>query len=115
VGAVSTRAHHRDLAGPADLAPRGGPDFAERDRLLLARLAPHLAALVTARTRPPAALTRRQHELLRLVAAGHSSAEVVAALGVTESTVRKHLEHIYGRLGVRPRTAAVAAVFGPGI
>jgi DNA-binding NarL/FixJ family response regulator len=49
--------------------------------------------------------------VLRLVAAGHTNAQVARRLGVTEGTVRTHLENIYERLGVSSRTAAVIRTF----
>ena len=53
-------------------------------------------------------LTRREWEVLKLVASGHSNAEIAKILFTSVSTVRKHLEHIFDRTGVRSRTAAVA-------
>jgi DNA-binding CsgD family transcriptional regulator len=44
------------------------------------------------------------------VADGLSNAEIASVLVVERSTVRKHLEHIYEKLGVRSRTAALAKV-----
>jgi DNA-binding CsgD family transcriptional regulator len=91
-----------------------GPDFSERDRALLALLRPHLhqAYLDAERRRHPIPpLTPRQRELLRLVAAGHTNAQIARRLGVTEKTVGKHLENIYARLQVSSRTAAVARAF----
>jgi DNA-binding NarL/FixJ family response regulator len=41
------------------------------------------------------------------VAAGHTNTQIARRLGISESTVRTHLEHIYERLGVSSRTAAV--------
>jgi len=52
-------------------------------------------------------LTHRQWELLRLVAAGHTNAQIARRLDLSEGTVRRHLENIYGRLQVSSRTAAV--------
>ena len=91
-----------------------GPDFSERDRALLALLRPHLhqAYLDAERRRHPTPpLTPRQRELLRLVAAGHTNAQIARRLGVTEKTVGKHLENIYARLQVSSRTAAVTRAF----
>jgi DNA-binding CsgD family transcriptional regulator len=60
-------------------------------------------------------LTPRHWEVLHLVAAGHTNSQVARRLGVTEATVRKHLENIYARLHVSSRTAAVTrALPGPG-
>lgn len=56
-------------------------------------------------------LTRRELQVLELVAQGKSNAEIAAILWVTRSTVRKHLEHVYEKLEVNSRTAAVARLF----
>jgi DNA-binding CsgD family transcriptional regulator len=91
-----------------------GPDFSERDRALLALLRPHLhqAYLDAERRRHPVPqLTPRQWELLRLVAAGHTNAQIARRLGVSEGTVRIHLQNIYARLQVPSRTAAVTRAF----
>jgi DNA-binding CsgD family transcriptional regulator len=91
-----------------------GPDFSERDRALLVLLRPHLyqAYLDAERRRHPIPqLTPRQKELLRLVAAGHTNAQIARRLGISEGTVGTHLENIYGRLHVSSRTAAVTRAF----
>ena len=91
-----------------------GPDFSERDRALLTLLRPHLhhAYLDAERRRHPVPqLTPRQTDLLRLLAAGHTNAQIARRLGLSEGTVRTHLENIYGRLQVNSRTAAVARAF----
>jgi DNA-binding CsgD family transcriptional regulator len=91
-----------------------GPDFSERDRALLVLLRPHLhqAYLDADRRRHPAPkLTPRQNELLRLLAAGHTNSQIARRLGISEGTVRTHLENIYGKLGVSSRTAAVTRAF----
>jgi DNA-binding NarL/FixJ family response regulator len=91
-----------------------GPDFSERDRALLALLRPHLyqAYLDAERRRSSTPqLTPRHWELLDLVAAGHTNAQIARRLGVSEGTVRKHLENIYNRLQVSSRTAAVTRAF----
>lgn len=56
-------------------------------------------------------LTRRQAEVLRLVALGSATEQVGAALGISAATVRKHLEHVHARLGVSSRAAAVATAW----
>ena len=60
---------------------------------------------------PTPELTPRHWELLRLVAAGHTNSQIARRLGLSEATVRKHLENIYGRLQVSSRTAAVTRAF----
>lgn len=92
-----------------------GPDFRQRDRDVLTLLRPHLyQAYVDQRQRRSGAarLTARQSQLLHLVAAGYSNGQIARRLGITEATVRKHLEHIFDRLHVTSRTAAVTAAFG---
>jgi DNA-binding NarL/FixJ family response regulator len=87
-----------------------GPDFTERDRALLTLLRPHLEqAYLTAERRrhPVARLTPRQNDLLRLLAAGHTNTQIARRLGISEGTVRTHLQNIYERLHVSSRTAAV--------
>jgi DNA-binding CsgD family transcriptional regulator len=91
-----------------------GLDFSERDRALLTLLRPHLyqAYLDAERRRHPVPrLTPRQKELLRLVAAGHTNTQIARCLGISEGTVRTHLENIYGRLQVSSRTAAIIRAF----
>jgi DNA-binding NarL/FixJ family response regulator len=51
-------------------------------------------------------LTRRELEILRLVAEGHSNADVAKMLWVTEQTVKFHLSNIYRKLAVGNRTEA---------
>ena len=55
-------------------------------------------------------LTEREWEVLRLVAAGRTDKEIAGNLFVSRLTVRKHLEHIFAKLRVHSRTAAVARV-----
>jgi DNA-binding NarL/FixJ family response regulator len=91
-------------------------DFCERDRLLLALLRPHLDGVyqdVQRRRAGAPKLTARQWEVLRLVAAGHSNADIGRQLCLSEGTVRKHLENIFERLQVSTRTAAVARAYPP--
>ena len=74
-------------------------------------------SIYLAGARPPAAppapelddspgLTRRELEILQLVAEGHSNAELARMLWVTEQTVKFHLSNIYRKLNVSNRTEA---------
>jgi DNA-binding CsgD family transcriptional regulator len=63
------------------------------------------------RRRPAPRLTARQQETLNLVAAGHTNAQIARRLGISEGTVRTHLENIYRLLQVSSRTAAVTRAF----
>jgi DNA-binding CsgD family transcriptional regulator len=91
-----------------------GQDFSERDRALLVLLRPHLhQAYLDAerRRRGSPQLTPRHWDVLRLLAAGHTNAQIARRLGLSERTVRTHLENIYARLQVSSRTAAVTRAF----
>jgi len=91
----------------------GGRDFTDRDVLLMSLLRPHLIALHTRqrhRHRGVPELTPRQRQILCLVAEGCTNAQVARALGVSEGTIRKHLENIFQRLNVTNRTAAANVV-----
>jgi len=94
--------------------PRGDRDFTERDRSLLMLLRPHLHAAyqtVLRRQRGIPALTARQWQLIRLIDAGYSNTQIARRLNITHNTVRTHLEHIFQRLEVTSRTAALARAF----
>ncbi len=58
-----------------------------------------------------AGLTQRQAEVLRLVALGHTDADIAERLGVSPRTVHKHLEHIYDKLGATSRSQAIATAW----
>jgi DNA-binding CsgD family transcriptional regulator len=78
-------------------------------RLIVHAAGADLSTLLLAEEPAPAvALTARERDVLRCVAAGNSNAEIARLLWIAPGTVRKHLEHIYDKLGVRSRTAAVA-------
>jgi DNA-binding CsgD family transcriptional regulator len=55
-----------------------------------------------------AALTVRELDVMRYVDAGLTNDEIARLLWITRGTVKKHLEHVYAKLGVRTRTAALA-------
>jgi ATP/maltotriose-dependent transcriptional regulator MalT len=66
-------------------------------------------------TGEPAGLSRRELEVLRLVAAARSNQEIGAALAISERTVERHVSNIFTKLGVGSRTAAAAFAFEHGI
>lgn len=54
-------------------------------------------------------LTRREHEIIGLVAEGLTNAQIAARLWISGGTVRRHHENAFAKLGVHTRTAAVRA------
>lgn len=79
-------------------------------------IAPTVAQRLVNRMRTPAtALTRREIEVLALVADGLSNRAISERLHLSQATVKSHLVHIYARLGVDSRTAAVAAAISKGL
>ena len=88
-----------------------GRDFGKRDRDLLTLLRPHLTRL---RQRwhesfRSDCLTARENTIIRLVATGLTNRQIAAHLIISPGTVRTHLDHIYRKLDVHTRSAAVAA------
>lgn len=73
-------------------------------------LAPSVAATLVRRTAQPGpTVTEREVEVLELLARGLGNREMARELFVSEATVKSHLSHIYGKLGVDTRAGAVAA------
>jgi DNA-binding CsgD family transcriptional regulator len=68
---------------------------------------------LSALTRRDGRLTKRETEVLTLVARGLTNLQIALELQLSERTVAKHLEHVYAKLGVASRTAAVAWARGP--
>lgn len=67
------------------------------------------------RTTTSHALTGREIEVLREVAQGNTNSEVAAKLHISQATVKTHLLHIYDKLSVSDRAAAVAKAYEKGI
>jgi len=72
-------------------------------------LAPAVAKRLIGKMRLPAEekLSSRELEVLQWVAGGASNSEIAARLHISQATVKSHLIHIFGKLGVSDRTAAV--------
>jgi DNA-binding NarL/FixJ family response regulator len=60
-------------------------------------------------------LTKRELEVLRLVAAGHSNRQIASTLVLSEHTVARHLQNIRTKLRVSTRTAAAAFAYEHGL
>lgn len=80
-------------------------------------LAPSIAVrLVRAAAAPaPPALSPRELDVLRLVAAGRSNPEIAAALFIGDATVKTHLQKVFGKLEVADRTRAVTRAMELGL
>jgi DNA-binding NarL/FixJ family response regulator len=99
-------------AEAADAELRGARETFAR---LGARPADQDCARLLGETPVPGGLSRREVEVLRLVAAGRSNAQVAAELVLSEKTVARHLANIFAKLGVGSRTAASAFAFEHGL
>ncbi|GHJ60950.1 hypothetical protein NOK12_34680 [Nocardioides sp. OK12] len=88
--------------------------FSERDLAMLRMVAPLLQRLLRERPTPrlPASVTVQERRVLMHVATGASNAEIARAMYIAPSTVRKHLEHVYAKLGVHNRLQALAVLRG---
>ena len=80
-------------------------------------LAPTVAAKLIGRIRFPAEekLSSRELEVLQLVAGGASNSDIASRLHISQATVKSHLIHIFGKLGVSDRTAAVTVALQRGL
>ena len=80
-------------------------------------LAPAVAARLMGRMRSTGeeSLSVREIEVLELVSRGHSNREIGKTLHISTATVKTHLIHIFGKLGVDDRTAAVTVALERGI
>ena len=93
---------------------RKARDFSDREVALLDLVREPLAALYRSLLRRDKApgfaalpVTRREREVLSWLAAGKTDKDIGEILGMSPRTVQKHLQHIYEKLGVETRTAAV--------
>lgn len=80
-------------------------------------LAPSVASRLMSQLRSPAGetLSERELEVLALIAQGLNNREAAARLFISEATVKTHLVHIYTKLQVNDRAAAVAAAYERGL
>jgi DNA-binding NarL/FixJ family response regulator len=98
------RAIRRVAGGHADLDPGV-------QRRLLEWLPQHSAP----RGPSPGGLTERETDVLRLIGAGLSNAEIAEQLRVSESTVKTHVNHVFAKIEARDRAQAVTYAFRNGI
>lgn len=102
------RAVRTVAAGDAQLSPAV-------TKRLLEQVARRLPAAVPRDSGALADLTERELEVLRLLAAGMSNAEVAAALVVSEPTVKSHVSNVLQKLGLRDRVQAVIYAYENGL
>ena len=88
--------------------------IAEASRSIAALVHPDRQALA-AGARPRPSLTRREHEVLKLVATGHADREIAAALFISRRTASEHVGRILQKLGARSRTDAAALAIRLGL
>ncbi|MFB9904635.1 response regulator [Allokutzneria oryzae] len=80
-------------------------------------LAPAIATMLLSQVRSPAKepLSQRELEVLGLIARGMTNRDAAAKLFISEATVKTHLLHVYAKLGVNDRAAAVATAYELGL
>ncbi|WP_426244773.1 response regulator [Nocardioides sp. LHG3406-4] len=99
---------------PTETLVAGVRATAARETVLSPTVATRLASHVRRPSRS-AALSAREREVLTLVARGTPNRAIAQELFVSEATVKTHLTHIYDKLGVTDRAAAVATAYEQGI
>jgi DNA-binding NarL/FixJ family response regulator len=98
------QALHRVAAGQAALDPAVQRHLVEA-----------IATGPPAASEPAAGLTPREAEVLTLIAAGLSNAEIAARLFVSEATVKSHVNHLLPKIGARDRAQAVGYAYRHGL
>jgi LuxR family transcriptional regulator, maltose regulon positive regulatory protein len=93
--------HQPGLSAYADKVLAAFPNNQQPGEQILSMAPPSIQTLVEP-------LSTRELEVLHLVAAGLSNSEIATRLIVTTGTVKTHINHIFGKLGVQSRTQAVA-------
>jgi len=85
------------------------------DPAVTARVLATYRGAAPAEAAAPAQLTARETEVLQLVGRGSSNAEIADELCISEVTVKTHIGHIFTKLGLRDRAAAIVYAFDHGV
>ncbi len=102
----------RSAPSPSDAWSRSSP---ARARIVLGAAPDAADGDDEAALRLPSPLTRREHEVLALLAEGRSNRQIADTLFISESTAGVHVSNILGKLGVSGRTEAAAVAFRAGL
>lgn len=101
---------------------RLGEDYDDEDLGLLRAVQPVVTGLARmlepehpSPRGPPPTLTRREQEVLELLAQGHKASAIARRAGCSERTVHRHLSHIYAKLEVGDRLTAVTSAYRRGL
>lgn len=100
---------HRSTIAEALRAARLGK------RTISASVRPPSGSACQSGSAPAPLLSGRELDVLRLVAAGHTNAQIGAALHIGESTVKTHLQHIFAKLDTGDRASTVAVAYQRGL
>lgn len=73
------------------------------------------AEMARGQAKPPKELSKREQDVLQLLAYGKSNKEIAKALGIGAQTVKTHVSHIFTKLGAADRTGAVALALRKGL
>jgi DNA-binding CsgD family transcriptional regulator len=106
------RARH-GLPGVEALAVAARDEFARMGMTMWLERADGLAA--TLASRPPAGLSRRELDVLRLVGAGRTNKEIAGELVISVRTVERHVLNAYAKIGARRRADAIAYALQHGL
>jgi DNA-binding CsgD family transcriptional regulator len=104
--------HDEAPAELLDWLDSGSPALVRREGEQCLTIRRSGSTLLLEETRDELRLTARESQVLSWVARGKTNPEIAEILWVSPTTVRKHLENVYAKLGVHTRTAAVARFLG---
>ncbi|MDC0609850.1 response regulator transcription factor [Vibrio sp.] len=87
----------------------GAPEFGDKERMLLDTLAPYFSRSLP-NTQEESTLTRKEQEITTFICKGFTDKEIAQLLGISHSTVRTHIKHIFDKLDCSNRTELVSII-----